>query len=158
MDQTKYWYEVRPQRLPRIPGRRPSMTRQSLLLTKDEVKQYMKYGVVYRKSASGKLMKVTGETLNDLHKDIDTIEQNQAVKKETPAVPAVSIPPRDTQGNGGYNAKYDKKNKHHNYQNDRGNSSVNNTIPSINYQQEDTPADGNDTDGITTGNSIEVNL
>ena len=67
----RFLYEVKPLRPIRKPGqseiRRPFVA----LLTIDEVKEYMKYGPVYRKYAdvNKEMIKVTGENIAKLHRD-----------------------------------------------------------------------------------------
>ena len=66
----KFLYEIRPVRIIRIPGRQPIRHACSMLLTKEEVLNYMEFGAVYRKPSNAiEPIRVTGENIDKLHVD-----------------------------------------------------------------------------------------
>lgn len=127
MDNERYLYEVRPRKPVRIPGQRATMTRRSVLLTKEEVKEYMKNGPVYRKSAKGALIQVTGGTLEKLHAPFD--EEKATVR---PSSQTENHPQQHTASNQNNSHQWNesKKNKKHGGNNnyhgdDRGKAATN---------------------------------
>ena len=76
----RFLYEVRPMRPIIIPGKQGVKKPFTALLTIDEVRDYMKYGPVFRKYAEyGKeMVRVTGENINLLHR---APESNTPAKK-----------------------------------------------------------------------------
>lgn len=138
MDDIRYLYEVRPRRPVRIPGKRATLVRQSVQLTKSEVKEYMKAGPVYRKSVTGQLFQVTGENLDKLHRSIteEGIVASESVKRVETTEPQRSNPATQQYNNGQQNqSKKDKKrhdhyNSNNHYNGDeRGKSSINTGSP-----------------------------
>ena len=70
MANEKYLYEIHPTRIIRIPGRTPLRHPVSLMLTKEEVIEYMQYGRVYRKLPGViEPVLVTGANIDMLHTD-----------------------------------------------------------------------------------------
>ena len=69
----RFLYEVRPNRPIHIPGQSGIKKPFVSLLTLDEVREYMKYGPVYRKYAdpNKEMVRVTGENMNKLHSAAD---------------------------------------------------------------------------------------
>ena len=65
----RFLYEVRPMRPIHIPGQERSKKPFVALLTKEEVKEYMQYGPVYRKYAdpNKEMVRVTGSNIDSLH-------------------------------------------------------------------------------------------
>lgn len=116
MDNERYLYEVRPRKPVRIPGQRATMTRRSLQLTKEEVKEYMKSGPVYRKSVKGELIQVTGGTLEKLHAPFGNWKTDmQAPKAPAPTTSGQpeSYTQQPYQNSSQQGNNFDKKNKKH---------------------------------------------
>lgn len=112
MDNERYLYEVRPRRPVNIPGQRATMTRRTLQLTKDEVKEYMKNGPVYRKSTKGEIIQVTGGTLEKLHAPFGSWKAGtEAHKSPAPAIHEQTGSYQPQQPNTSYQNYSGKKNK-----------------------------------------------
>ena len=96
--ENKFLYEVHPSRIIRIPGQPPLRHPKSMLLSKEEVMNYMDFGRVYRKPAKAiEAILVTGENLDSLHVEDSKIDftgltivasekKQEVIKEEKPVV------------------------------------------------------------------------
>lgn len=144
MDNERYLYEVRPRKPVRIPGQRATLARRSLQLTKEEVKEYLKSGPVYRKSVKGELIQVTGGTLEKLHAQFGSWNVETRAPTSQTSIPSTHTENRSQhtyqQGNSNHQRnKPDKKDKRHqsngdNYRgDDRGKAVTNGSVANPQY-------------------------
>lgn len=147
---TRYLYEVRPRKPVRIPGQRATMVRRSVLLTKDEVREYMKSGPVYRKSTKGEMIQVTGGNLDKLHAPFDGEKNNSQVSTAPSSFQHVDI--KQAQQPVANNLQQwnsnRKKNKHNNgnsnyHGDDRGKAAINGSVPDPQYNNNQSQLESN---------------